>query len=146
MVQRSARILVVDDNRMDVELTLSAFKDTGLLHTLHVAYNGQMALDFVQGKGPYADRNRFPLPNLVLLDLKMPGMDGHTVLRHLKETPVVRRIPVVVLSSSQEESDRVSCYDLGANGYIVKPTSYEGFLKAVRILDAYWFGLNVGPL
>lgn len=145
MARRTARILVVDDSRMDVELTLSAFRDTGLPHIMHVAYNGQMALDFVSGHGPYADRNRFPLPDLVLLDLKMPGMDGHMVLRQLKALPVVRRVPVIILSSSLEESDRTASYDLGANGFMVKPTSYEGFLEAVRILDAYWFGLNVGP-
>ncbi len=141
----AACILLVDDNRMDVELTLDAFHVARLANRIEVASNGQQALDYVFGAGPYVDRDRYPVPDLILLDLKMPGLDGFEVLRRLKADPALRRVPVVVLSSSQEEGDLALSYDIGANSYLVKPVSFQGFVDVVRKIDLYWLMLNVRP-
>ena len=140
-----AHILLVEDNRMDVELTLDAFKEARLLNTIHVALNGQEALDYLFGRGKYVDRSAYPLPNLILLDLKLPGIDGFEVLRQIKGTPLLKRLPVVVLTSSKEEGDRALSYDIGANSYLVKPVSFDGFLGVVRQIEGYWLTLNVAP-
>src|SRR5262249_901177 len=140
-----ARILLVEDNRMDVELTLDAFREARLANTIHVTSSGQAALDYLFGHGRYANRATYPLPNLILLDLKLPGIDGHEVLRQIKETPELKRLPVIILTSSKEEGDRALSYDNGANSYLVKPVSFAGFLDVVRQLEDYWFTLNVGP-
>jgi len=144
-MDKLARILLVEDNRMDIELTLDAFREARLLNTIHVASNGQAALDYVFGRGQYADRDTYPMPNLILLDLKLPGIDGFQVLRQIKETPRLKRLPVVILTSSKEEGDRALSYDIGANSYLVKPVSFEGFLGVVRQIEGYWLSLNVGP-
>ncbi len=130
---------------MDVELTLDAFKEAKLLNTIHVAPNGQDALDYVFGRGRYSDRDTHPMPNLVLLDLKLPGIDGFEVLRQIKATPILKRLPVVILTSSKEEGDRALSYDRGANSYLVKPVSFDGFLDVIRQIEGYWLTLNVAP-
>ncbi len=140
-----ARILLVEDNRMDVELTMDAFRGARLGNTVHVARNGEQALDYLFGRGEYADRAAHPLPDLILLDLKMPGIDGFEVLRQIKAAPGLRRLPVVILTSSKEEGDRAMSYDGGANSYLVKPIGFEGFLEVVRRVEDYWLSLNVGP-
>jgi len=140
-----AHILFVDDTRMDVELTLDAFKEARLGNKVHVAMNGQEALDYLFGQGACADRNQYPLPDIILLDLKMPGIDGFEVLRRIKGTDVLKRIPVIILTSSQEEGDRALSYDIGANSYLVKPVTFDGFLKVVKQIEQYWILLNVGP-
>ena len=140
-----AHILLVEDNRMDAELTLDAFHEAKLLNTIHVACDGQEALDYLFGRSKYIDRNAFPMPNLVLLDLKLPGIDGFEVLRQIKSTPILKRLPVVILTSSKEEGDRALSYDRGANSYLVKPVSFEGFLGVVRQINGYWLSLNVAP-
>lgn len=140
-----ARILLVEDNRMDIELTLDAFREARLGNAVHVACNGQQALDYLFGRGECADRAAHPLPDLILLDLKMPGIDGFEVLRQIKATPGLRRLPVVILTSSKEEGDRALSYDGGANSYLVKPIGFDGFLDVVRRVEDYWLSLNVGP-
>jgi CheY-like chemotaxis protein len=140
-MNKLAHILLIEDNRMDVELTLDAFNEAKLLNTIHVASNGQEALD----RGQYADRDAFPLPNLVLLDLKLPGIDGFEVLRQIKSTSILKRLPVVILTSSKEEGDRALSYDYGANSYLVKPVSFDGFMDVVRQIEGYWLSLNVAP-
>ena len=138
-----AIILLVEDNQMDVILTLDAFKEAKLKNTINVAKNGEEALDYLFGQGKYADRNLYPMPNLILLDLKMPGIDGFEVLRKIKSTNNLRRIPVIILTSSKEERDRTLSYDNGANSYLMKPVSFEGFIEVVRKIDDYWFSLNI---
>ena len=130
---------------MDVELTLDAFKEARLANTVQVASTGQEALDYVFGRGRYADREAFPLPSLVLLDLQLPGIDGFTVLREIKSAPILKRLPVIILTSSKEEGDRAATYDSGANSYIVKPVSFSGLLAVVRQIEGYWISLNVAP-
>jgi CheY-like chemotaxis protein len=144
-MEKLAHLLLVEDNRMDVELTLDAFREAKLLNNIHVATNGQEALDYLFGREQYADRSAFPLPSLVLLDLKLPGIDGFEVLRQIKSTPLLKRLPVVILTSSQEEGDRALSYDHGANSYLVKPVSFDGFLGVVRQIEGYWLALNIAP-
>ncbi len=142
---RAAVILLVEDTRLDIELTLDAFRERRLDNNIRVAAGGQQSLDYLLGRGVFADRDAHPLPDLILLDLKMPVVDGHEVLRQIKQVERLKRIPVVVLSSSKEEGDRAMSYDNGANSYLVKPVSFEGFLDVVQQLDNYWLTLNVPP-
>ena len=144
-MDRLAHILLVEDNRMDVELTLDAFKEARLLNTIYVSPNGQDAINYLFGRGKYADRITYPMPNLVLLDLKLPGIDGFEVLRQVKSAPILKRLPVVILTSSKEEGDRALTYDIGANSYIVKPVSFDGFLGVIKQIEGYWISLNVAP-
>ena len=138
-------ILLVEDNLMDVELTLDAFAQVGLKNTVTIARTGEEALNYICGKGKFADRKNFPTPDLVLLDLKLPGISGHEVLSELKNDERTKRIPVVVLTSSHEEGDRAVCYDNGVNSYLVKPIDFGEFVKVVRAIGDYWLTLNVGP-
>lgn len=144
-MEKKANILLVDDNKMDVALTLDAFREARLKNNIQVAYNGQDALDYIFGRGKYADRKTYPLPDIILLDLKMPGISGHDVLKKLKSTEKYKRIPVIILTSSKEEGDRAIGYDLGANSYLVKPVSFTGFLEVVKMVYDYWLTLNIGP-
>ncbi len=142
---KPAHILLVEDNRLDIELTLDAFKEARLGNSVHVAKNGEEALDYLFGQKQYGDREQYPLPDIILLDLKMPGIDGFEVLRRVKAEPEVKRIPVIILTSSREEGDLALSYDCGANSYLVKPVSFEGFLKVVQQVQDYWLILNMGP-
>jgi len=144
-MKKPAHILLIEDNRMDVELTLDGFKEAHIDNTIQVAKNGQEGLDYLFGRGDYADRQKYPLPHLILLDLKMPRVDGFEVLRQVKATPIIKRIPVIVLTSSKEEGDRALSYDIGANSYLVKPVSFEGFADVVKHINGYWLLLNVEP-
>jgi CheY-like chemotaxis protein len=142
---RSVNILLVEDNKMDEVLTLDAFNEARLQNDVHVVRNGEKALNYLLGEGEYADRDVYPLPDLILLDIKLPGITGHEVLAKIKKTPGVKRIPVIVLTSSKEEADLELSYDLGVNSYLVKPVSFDGFLSVVRQINTYWFELNTIP-
>ena len=142
---KPASILLVEDNPMDVELILDAFKEARLGNKIRVAANGAEALDFLFGKGEYADRKQYPLPDIILLDLKMPGIDGHEVLKKVKGADRLKRLPVIILTSSREEGDRAVSYDNGANSYLVKPVSFDNFLNVVKQVCDYWLMLNVKP-
>lgn len=144
-MENDAHILLVEDNQMDVILTLDAFREAKLKNTIHVARNGQEALDYLFGKDKFANREEYPIPSLILLDLKMPGIDGFEVLRQVKGTEKLKRIPVIILTSSKEEGDRALSYDIGANSYLLKPVSFDGFTDVVRKIDDYWFTLNIKP-
>lgn len=137
--------MLIEDQRMDIELTLNAFREARLANNIQVATSGEEALDYMVGKGKFADRKVHPLPDLILLDLKMPGIDGFEVLKQLKKTEKLKRIPVVVLTSSKEEGNRVLSFNLGANSYLVKPVSFDGFLHIVKEIGEYWIVLNVKP-
>lgn len=144
-MQKVAQILLIEDNKMDIALTLDAFREAKLANKIQVAHNGEEGLDYIFGNGIYADRKTYPLPNIVLLDLKMPGIDGLEVLKRVKSTSEIKRIPIIILTSSKEEGDRAMSYDLGANSYLVKPISFDGFLDVVRKVTDYWISLNVEP-
>ena len=143
-LSRAARILLVDDNANDVELTLDAFGEVHLANHLEVARSGREALERLFGRTSGPNGGRHPLPDLILLDLKMPGIDGFEVLRQVKAAPRLRRIPVVILTSSREQGDRAMSYDIGANSYLVKPVSFDGMLEIVRTIAGYWLAINVG--
>lgn len=140
-----ARIMLVEDNQMDVVLTLDAFKEAHLKNPIHISRSGEDARDYLLGQGKYQDRQQHPLPDLILLDLKLPGLSGHDLLKILKKKPGLKRIPVIILTSSAEEGDRALGYDLGANSYLVKPISFDGFLEVVGTIKDYWLTLNLGP-
>ncbi|MBT3175429.1 MAG: response regulator [Desulfobacula sp.] len=142
---KPASILLVEDNPMDVELIIHAFKEARLKNKIHTARNGKEALEFLFGEGQYADRKQYPLPDMILLDLKMPGIDGHEVLRQIKGVEKLKRLPVIILTSSRDEGDRAMSYDNGANSYLVKPVSFDEFLKVVKQVSEYWLVLNVEP-
>jgi CheY-like chemotaxis protein len=138
-------ILLIEDSRMDIELTLDAFKESRLSNRVEIALGGQQALDYLLGHSDFADRAQYPFPDLILLDLNMPGIDGFDVLKRIKETPIIKRIPVVILTSSKEEGDRALSYDIGANSYLVKPVAFSGFIDVVRQIEDYWLTLNAAP-
>ncbi|MDD4922727.1 MAG: response regulator [Bacteroidales bacterium] len=142
-MEKPAQILLVEDNNMDVILTLDAFREAKLKNVIHVAKNGQEALDYLFGNGKFTNREENPIPSLILLDLKMPGIDGFEVLRQIKNAEILKRIPVIILTSSREEGDRTLSYDIGANSYLLKPVSFDGFVEVVKKIDDYWFSLNI---
>ena len=138
-------ILLVEDNPHDAELTLYALKKYNVANHIDIARDGTEALDYVFCTGAYAHRRIENDPKVVLLDLKLPKVDGLEVLRRIKADPRTRTIPVVVLTSSREERDVVESYQLGVNSYIVKPVDFEQFIEAVRQLGLYWVLLNQAP-
>jgi CheY-like chemotaxis protein len=144
-MKKPATILLVEDNEADIDLTLDAFREAHLDNHTFVCRGGQEALDYLYGSGKYANRLEYPLPDFVLLDLKMPGIDGHEVLLRVKKTDSLKRIPIIILTSSTEEGDRALSYDNGANSYLVKPVTFEGFIDVAKQLGEYWLTLNVDP-
>jgi len=138
-------ILLVEDNPNDELLTLRALQKEHLTNEVIVVRDGAEALDYLFGTGPFAGQHQRNMPQLVLLDLKLPKVDGLEVLRRLRDDPRTRRLPVVILTSSNEEKDLVTSYNYGANSYIRKPVDFEQFTEAVRQLELYWLILNEPP-
>ncbi len=138
-------ILLVEDNPDDVPLTLRALKRNNILNEVVVARDGVEALDYLFGRGSHASRDTRLMPSVILLDLKLPRMDGFDVLRHIRSDEKTRLLPVVILTSSKEEQDRVNGYRTGCNSYICKPVDFSQFAEAVRQLGLYWLVLNEPP-
>ena len=138
-------ILLVEDNPDDEELTLLAFQDCQIDHEVTVVRDGAEALDYVFARGQYANRSSSSLPAIILLDLKLPKVDGLEVLRQLRSHPHTKLLPVIVLTTSQEEQDLMSSYSMGCNSYIRKPVDFNQFIEAVRQLGIYWLLLNQAP-
>lgn len=138
-------ILLVEDNPNDVELALRALKKNNLANSVFVVHDGEEALDYVFGKGNFKERDASRRPKMILLDLKLPKVDGLEVLREIKSDPEKKIIPVVVLTSSKEEADIIESYRLGVNSYIVKPVDFDKFVNAVREIGLYWLLLNEQP-
>jgi two-component system response regulator len=141
MEKRENYILLVEDNPDDVELTTLAFKKNNFANEIKVVEDGQEALDFLFGDHPDGiKKNGFP--ELILLDLKLPKINGHEVLKEIKNGGKTKRIPVVILTSSQEQEDIIKGYDLGANSYVRKPVDYRDFVNVVNNMGIYWLAIN----
>lgn len=134
-------ILLVEDNREDAELIINALKNHQVLSKVNHVTDGAEALDFVYRRGNFSSRSQ-TVPRLIILDLKLPKLHGHEVLKALKSDPETKTIPVVIMTASQEEDDRAKSYQLGVNSYIVKPQQADVFAKAVSALGMYWMMLN----
>lgn len=135
MTIEPVEILLVEDNPGDVDLTMEALEEAKLRNSVHVARDGVEALQFLRRQGPHGGA---PRPDLILLDLNMPRKDGREVLREIKEDPALKRIPVVVLTTSEAEEDVLDAYEYRANAYIVKPVDFEQFFRTIRSLEDFW--------
>lgn len=142
---REVEILLVEDSPEDVELTLHALREQNLANKIQVVRDGEEALDFLFCRGPYKGRSLESPPHIVLLDLKLPKVDGLEVLREVKSDPRTKAIPVVILTASREEKDMVNGYHLGVNGYVQKPVDFDRFRDVVRQLGLYWLLVNAPP-
>ena len=145
MTENEIEILLVEDNPDDLDMTLRALHKVNLANRIQVARDGVEALEFIFCTGPHAGRKIENGPKVILLDLKLPKVDGLEVLRRVKADPRTKTIPVVVLTSSKEQPDVVECYQLGVNSYIVKPVDFEQFTQAMQQLGMYWLLLNLPP-
>lgn len=135
---RMVPVLLVEDDLEDIEITRRAFKKGKIANRLYVVRDGEEAMEFLQHTGRYTDEATAPRPGLILLDLNLPRLDGREVLKLIKDHLGLRRIPVVVLTTSSEEADVLGCYDKGANTYITKPVEFDKFLEAVITIGRYW--------
>ena len=142
MITSGIEILLVEDNPRDVEMTLRAMKKHNLVNKVHVVTDGAEALDFIFARGAYAQRDPNHAPKVVFLDLKLPKVSGLEVLSAIKGDERTRSIPVVVLTSSQEEKDMVESYLLGVNSYVVKPLDFDNFVEAIGQIGLYWLVIN----
>lgn len=145
MAKSNSYILLVEDNPDDIELTTLAFKKNNFANEIVVVEDGQEAIDFLLGNDPEGVQKR-GYPELILLDLKLPKINGHEVLKKIKAENQTRRIPVVILTSSQEEEDIIQGYDLGANSYVRKPVDYKNFVEVVNNMGIYWLAINKSTL
>ncbi len=144
-MENSDTIMLVEDNPDDVELTLRAFRKNNIANQTVVVNDGLAALDYLFGKGAYEGRNTKEQPKLILLDLKLPKMNGLQVLEQLRKSEITKLLPVVILTSSKEESDLVASYRNGANSYVRKPVDFNQFVEAVRGIGLYWLLINEPP-
>jgi len=138
-------ILLVEDDANDLQLIERSFRKAGLDRALKVVRDGEQATDYLSGRGIYADRERFPLPFLLLLDLKMPGMNGFDLLQWVRMTPGLERLLIVVLTASNLQADVDRAYELGANSYLVKPVEFEQMANMIQRFEMYWTELNRTP-
>lgn len=138
-------ILMADDDPADVRLTQKALEECRLKNDFRHVPDGQALVDYLKRRGPYADPAVSPRPGLILLDLNMPGKDGRTALSEIKADPDLKRIPVVILTTSKADEDIARSYDLGANSFVSKPVTFDGLVEVVRTLDSYWFQLVALP-
>jgi len=137
------RILIVDDSPKDVELTIAALGEKNLANEIIVAEDGEEALDYLYRRGKFV--NEKGMPAVILLDIKMPRMNGIEVLRYIRKDPLLKLIPVIMVTSSREEKDLVESYKLGANSYVVKPIDIAQFIEAIKVLGVYWAVINQPP-
>ncbi len=142
---RPAIILLVEDNVADQRLTERALEENKIRNKLFIVEDGQEAMEYLRNEGKYADLESNPRPDLLLLDIKMPRMDGKQVLREIKNDPELKQIPVVILTTSDHEQDVIDSYNLGVNAYITKPVDYEQFVNTIKSLENFWFDVVVLP-
>jgi two-component system, response regulator len=145
MDQIKTDILLIEDNINDADLTIRALKKNNIIHNLVHLKDGEEALDYIFCKGNFANRDSSDLPKIIILDLKMPKIDGIEVLNKIKSDVRTKIIPVIVLTSSNQTKDIQECYRLGANSYIVKPVEFEGFVSTISNVGLYWLSQNQSP-
>jgi two-component system response regulator len=138
MTKKDFHVLLVEDNKHDIRFVKRAWDQNNITNPLHVVPHGQACLDFLLHQGEYAGENKQPRPSLILLDIRMPVMDGIECLRRIKNSPQLKRIPVVMLTTSKEEEDLIRGYELGCNSFIQKPVDFERLSEAVRLIHLYW--------
>lgn len=138
MDKKGFPVLLVEDNKHDVRFVERAWKINNITNPLYVVPHGQACLDYLRHQGAYADPKQFPSPGIILMDIRMPVMDGIECLQLIKSDPTLKTLPVVMLTTSKEDEDRVRSYELGCNTFIQKPVDFEKFVAAVRALHAYW--------
>lgn len=144
-MEKLPRILYAEDNLNDIELTLAAFEEINLANQIDIVHDGQEALDYLFYKGKFTNREN-EKPAFVLLDLKMPKLDGIEVLKQIRETEEYKNLPIVMLTSSQMESDVYNSYKLGVNGFVIKPIDFNDFVKAIKGIGYFWAIVNTPPL
>lgn len=143
--KQAQSILIIEDSEDDYEATLRAFKRTNLHNPVFWCKSGQDALDFLTHTGVHKGETNSTKPGLILLDLNMPGLDGRKTLQHIKEDSALKKIPVIVLTTSSDERDIEACYQIGANTYVQKPVSFDGLIEAIKRLKEYWFEIALLP-
>lgn len=146
MKEKVVEILLVEDRAEDAELAMMALEDSNMVNNVKWVKDGQEALDFLFAKENYSEREGLAMPRLILLDLKMPKVDGIEVLQQIRTNELTKLIPVVVLTTSKEDRDKVEAYKLGVNSYILKPVGFNNFLKSVKDIGFYWLLLNEPPV
>lgn len=146
MIIPEVEILLVEDNPNDAEMTIRALRKVNLANKLVHVLNGEVALNFLFAHGEYEERKNALPPRVILLDIKMPKVDGIEVLKRIKNDASTKMIPVIIMTSSKEEQDIITSYQLGVNSYVVKPVDFESFAKAVSQLGLYWLLINQGPV
>ena len=139
-------ILLVEDEPAHAELTKRAIRKAGNANRVEVVSDGEEAFDYLYNRGKYEDKDSYPLPGLILLDIKLPGMDGIEVLKKIKEDPLLKRIPVIMLTTSEREEDIVRSYEHYANSYLTKPVGFKEFEEKIMQIDFYWMILNKPPI
>lgn len=144
-VTSSYSILLVEDDANDILLIQRAFRQVNLVHPIRIVQDGASAIAYLAGEDPYRDRDQYPLPHLILLDLKLPRRSGLEVLAWFKQQPSLRRIPVVILTSSREDIDVDRAYDMGANSYLLKPVTLDNLFHMIEAISMYWLSLNQYP-
>lgn len=145
MIYEPSSILLVEDEEAHAELTVRAIRKAGNANRIDTVSDGEQALDYVFNRGRYSDKNQYPTPGLVLLDIKLPGIDGIDVLKQIKEDSGIKKIPVVMLTTSERSEDIETCYEHYANSYLTKPVGYKEFEDKIFSLDFYWMILNKPP-
>ena len=145
MTESAVEVLIVEDNPQDLELTLRALRRSHLANNIVSVGDGEEALDFLFARGRYSGRSGHDVPRVVFLDLKLPKVDGLEVLRAMRSDPRTKTVPVVIITSSAEERDRIATYDVGANSYVVKPIEFDSFTKTMSDVGFYWLAINRGP-
>ena len=138
-------ILLIEDDKNDRVLIKRAFSKANIVNSLQIVKNGEEAVDYLSGKGDFSDRDKYPLPILILLDLKLPRKSGYEVLSWIRQQPGFKRIPVIVFTSSEQISSINKAYELGANSYLVKPITFDALLNMIKTLNLYWLILNKMP-
>lgn len=138
-------ILLIDDNDEDVEITQRAFRKSGMANPVFRCRDGDEALDFLFQRGEFSEPAKAPRPGIILLDLNMPGTDGREVLEKVKKNPELKKIPIIVLTTSNDERDIEDCYEMGANSYVQKPVTLQGYMEAIQRMKDFWFDIVIIP-